>query len=145
MINQEVLIRKARTDNIGARAKECATKLCDSKLMAELELSDMHELDAQYHRNCLVVYNWACNADSKVKSCSSSSSEVSAEPLALAELVAYINKQSEKIQAPMFKLSDFANIYDAKLQQVSSDSESSSKANSTRLKVKLLELVPNLK
>ena len=47
-----------------------------------------------------------------MKSGYSTSSEVSTEAVALAELVAYINEQSEEIQAPMFKLSDLAKMYD---------------------------------
>ena len=89
-------MHKARTDNIDVHVKECATTICDSKLDAMLALFDMHALDAHHHINCLVdVYNRTGNADSKVKSGSSSSGEVSAEAVALAELVAYINKQSQ--------------------------------------------------
>ena len=44
---------------------ECATKLCDTVLLAKLAVSDMHALDAQYHRNCLIaVYNHMCSKQS---------------------------------------------------------------------------------
>jgi len=51
-------MHKTRTKMIDDRVRECATKLCDTALLAKLAVSDMHALDAQYHRNCLIgLYN----------------------------------------------------------------------------------------
>jgi len=85
--------------------------------MAKLASSDMHTLDAQYHLKCLVdVYNWARNSDSKVKTGSSSSSEVSAETVALVELAAYcISMSSQTKSKPPCLNSDLAKINDARL------------------------------
>ena len=44
-------LHKASTTDIDTHVRECATKLNDSGLLAKLAMSDMHALDALYHRN----------------------------------------------------------------------------------------------
>ena len=51
-------LHNANTTDIDAHVRECATKLNDSRLLAKLAMSEIHTLDAQYHRKCLVaLYN----------------------------------------------------------------------------------------
>ena len=51
-------IHEASTMDIDSRVRECAFKLCDTKLLAKLAMSDMHALHARYHRKCLIaLYN----------------------------------------------------------------------------------------
>ena len=50
-------MHRASTKNIDSHVRECATKLCDTSLLAKLATSDMHALDAKYHRKyvCYMV------------------------------------------------------------------------------------------
>ena len=53
-------MHRASTKNIDSHVRECATKLCDTSLLAKLATSDMHALDTKYHRKCLIaLYNRA--------------------------------------------------------------------------------------
>ena len=68
------------------------------------------------------------------------SPSISADSIALAELVTCINEQTEEIDAPVFQLSTLTKKYQDRIEKLGSEK----KANSTRLKNKLLDLVPGL-
>ena len=44
-------MHKTSSENVDSHVRKCATKLCDTSLLAKLATSDMHALDAQYHKN----------------------------------------------------------------------------------------------
>ena len=87
-------MHKASTENIDSRVRECATKLCDTSLLAKLATSDMHALDAQYHRKCLIaLYNRMrkhCKDDARF----TGNNSMSVEAVALAELVSYMEESA---------------------------------------------------
>ena len=121
---------------------ECATKLCDTVLLAKLAVLDMHALDAQYHRNCIIaLYN---RMRSKQSNCQGGGTKsMSVEAVALAELVSYMEESAQNDDiVPVFKLSDLTKLYTERLRQL--DVEVSSRINSTRLKEWLLAAVPDL-
>ena len=136
-------MHKARTENIDSQVKECATKLCDTSLLAKLATSDMHALDAQYHRKCLIaLYNRMrkhCKDDANFLSDNS----MSMEAVALAELVPYMEDSAlDGDTVPVFKLSDLIKLYMERLKQLGV--EVSGRINSTRFKDRLLTAVPDL-
>ena len=137
-------MHKASTENIDSRVRECATKLCDTALLAKLATSDMHALDAQYHRKCLIsLYNRMrkhCRDDGSF----SGDNSMSVEAVALAELVSYMEESAlDDDTVPVFKLSDLIKLYTERLRQLGV--EVSSRINSTRLKNRLLTAVPDLR
>ena len=137
-------MHKARTKMIDSRVRECATKLCDTALLAKLAVSDMHALDAQYHRNCLIgLYNRMRSKQSDCQDSTPHTNSMSVEALALAELVSYMEESAEDDSTvPVFKLSDLTKLYTELLNQLGV--EVSGRVNSTRLKERLLAAVPDL-
>ena len=105
-------MHKASTKNIDNHVRECATKLCDTSLLAKLATSDMLALDAQYHRKCLIAL---CNR--MRKHCSdetkfTDNNSMSVEAVALAELVSYMEELTQDDDTvPLFKLSDLIKLY----------------------------------
>ena len=135
-------MHKSRTKMIDSRVRECATKLCDTALLAKLAVSDMHALDAQYRRNCLIAfYN---RMHSKQSNCQGGGTKsMSIEAVALAELVPYVEESAQNCDTvPVFKLLDLTKLYIERLRQLGI--EVSSRINSTRLKERLLSAVPDL-
>ena len=137
-------LHRASTTNIDKRVRECAERLCDIPLLAKLAMSDMHALDAYYHRSCLLaLYNRARQHNDKPDSlCGSQSMSITA--VVLAELASYIEELTHHDNTiPVFKLSDMVKLYANRLSQLGI--EISSRINSTRLKERLLAIVPGLK
>ena len=76
---------------IDSRVRECATKLSDTALLAKLAVSDMHALDAKYHRNCLIgLYNRMRSHQSNSENGTSHTNSISVEASALDELMSYM-------------------------------------------------------
>lgn len=82
-------LHKACIQVIDRRIRECAIVLCDSKLQGKLAMTDMHALDALYHKQCLVtLYNHMRKHLSTESS--SSDSSISVESVVHAELASFI-------------------------------------------------------
>ncbi len=131
-------LHEAATFQIDKRVKECATILEDTNLLAKLSAAeDMVALDAKYHAKCLAsLYNRARSAKSKQQS-SASECEV-ASRIAFAELVMYIEemRSSDEHCAPVFKLSDLAQLYVVRMEQLGVKLDE--RVHTTRLKERLL-------
>ena len=110
-------LHKASTLELDARVRKCALELQDKLLLAKLSLGDIVAQDAEYHIKCLVaLYNRARAS----KSCSSDC-DVDAinHGVAFAELVSYMEEtRIDNLVAPIFKLSDLANLYSSRLEQL---------------------------
>ena len=136
-------MHKASTENIDSRVRECATKLCDTSLLAKLATSDMHALDAQYHRKCLIALYNRMRKHCKDVANFSSDNSMSVEAVALAELVSYMEESAlDEDTVPVFKLSDLIKLYTERLRQLGF--EVSGRINSTRFKNRLLTAAPDL-
>jgi len=133
-------LRRAATFAVDSNVRAAATKLQDHKLLSKLASGDMHALDAYYHPSCLTaLYNRVRNIRPLKEQEDSESSQVSLEAIALAELVMYI----EEATRPMvFQLSDLAKMYSCLLEQLGGHVPG--RVNSTRLKDRLLALIPEL-
>ena len=126
-------LHKASTKEIDAHVRECAIKLNDDSLLAKLAMSNMHALDAQYHRKCLVaLYNrMRQHSSDDFKSNHGKSITVQAETLAELALCIEEAAQNEDM-ASVFKLSDLTKLYAERLNQLGHST--GSRVNSTRLK-----------
>ena len=110
-------LHKASTLELDARVRKCALELQDKPLLAKLSSGDMVAQDAEYHIKCLVtLYNRArasksCNSDSDVDAVN--------HGIAFAELVSYMEEAcDDHLVAPVFKLSDLANLYSSRLEKL---------------------------
>ena len=87
-------MHKASTDSIDSRVRECATKLCDTSLLVKLATLDMHALDAQYHRKCLISLYNRIRKHCRDEASFSGDNSMSVEAVALAELVSYMEEST---------------------------------------------------
>ena len=122
---------KAVTTNVSDNVKACATALRDTRLLAKLARSDMHALNAVYHKPCIVALYNRMRKHLHTQSPSSETS-MSVEALALAELASSVEGSGNNDgSASMFKLSDLVKLYSSRLKEMGCDIEN--RVNSTRL------------
>ena len=104
--------------------------------------TDLVAQNAKYHRNCLTeLYNRERRAQETTTSESSQEAEMRA--LALAELVSYIEESKDPELSPVFRLADLMKMYTNRLEQMGVIL--TNRPNSTRLKEKILQMVPGLR
>ncbi len=132
---------KASTFGIDVNVRQCALKLEDKRLLAKLIAGDLIAQDAQYHPQCLVsLYNRA----RETKLSEKTDADAINNGIALAELVSYIEDVSlDNLVAPVFKLTDLANLYGTRLQQLGTKVEG--RIHSTDLKNRILGYFPDMK
>ena len=100
----------------------------------------MIALEAKYHTKCLLnLYDRAKQADN-----TRIAPDAHLHGIAFAELVSYMEEycEEENVSAA-FKLSDLVNTYKARLEQLGVVVEG--RIHSTRLKIRLLSVFPDLK
>ena len=129
-------LHNASTYDIDRKVRQCALELNDTALLAKLAPADMVALEAKYHTRCLAaLYN-------RARAATSSSSGIYS--IAFAELVAYMEDfQTEASIAPVFKLADLAQMYKTRLEQLGVEIDG--RVHTSRLKLRLLSVIPNLK
>ena len=131
------VLHEAATFQIDERVRTCAKLLQDTELIAKLSAGDMVALEAKYHTKCLVgLYNRARKA--KSQRLNGACEEEVASRIAFAELVMYIEEihNSDEQQAPVFKLSDLAQLYVSRMEQLGVKLDA--RVHTTRLKQRLL-------
>lgn len=129
-------IHEAATHQIYKRVHTCAVLLEDTALLAKLSAGDMVAQDAKYHSKCLAsLYNRARSVKSRGE-VTDKTDEFSG--IAFAELVIYIEevRQADELGAPVFKLSDLAQLYSSRMEQLGVKLET--RVHTTRLKDRLL-------
>lgn len=135
-------LHKPSTLELDARVRKCALELQDKPLLAKLSSGDRVAQDAEYHIKCLLtLYNRARAS----KSCSSDR-DVDAinHSIAFAELVSYMEEaRVDNLVAPIFKLSDLANLYSSRLERLGT--KLPGRVHSTKLKNRILAYVPDMK
>ena len=125
--------------------KTCAQLLEDTELLAKLSVGDMVALEAKYHTKCLVgLYNRARRAKAKSGLKSTGEEDIMSR-IAFAELVMYIEetRYSDEDQAPVFKLSDLAQLYVSRMEQLGVKVDT--RVHTTRLKQRLLAQFTDMK
>ena len=130
-------LHEAATFQVDKRVKACAVLLEDTELLAKLSTADMVALEAKYHTKCLVsLYNRARKAKAEGHRDTDETEALSG--IAFAELVMYIEemRQLDEERAPVFKLSDLAQLYTSRLEQLGVKLDA--KVHTTRLKQRLL-------
>ena len=137
-------LHEAATFQVNERVKACAVLLEDTELLAKLSTADMVALQAKYHTKCLVsLYNRARKAKAEGHTDINETEALSG--IALAELVMYIEemRQLDEERAPVFKLSDLAQLYTSRLEQLGVKLDV--KVHTTRLKQRLLTQFTDMK
>ena len=117
--------------------RSCAELLEDTELLAKLSAGDMVALDAKYHTKCLVkLYNRARKV--KAEKIQNTNDQEVMSKVAFAELVMYIEevRYSSEDKAPIFKLSDLAQLYVSRMDQLGINLDK--RIHTTRLKHRLL-------
>ena len=124
------------------RVKQCAQDLQKTKLLAKLAGgSDLIALNAVYHPGCLArLYNEHVKLMS-IKSPEDEQRRI-AEGIVLNELVSFMESSRGEDTAPHFLLSDLVKTYTARLREFEVDIPD--RVNSTRLKEKILNMMPSL-
>ena len=132
---------------IDESVRACATRLCDTKLLAKLAISDMQSLKSRYHQKCLQqLYNRdkvlrerlskELPSDDVAIECNLPASE-----LAIAEMISFILEDSRTKLEPAYKLADLRKMHQMKMNQLD---PLLPVTHGTRLKERLLEAVPGL-
>ena len=134
------MLRNASTFQVDVRVRQCAVKLQDTALLAKLSAGDMIAQEAKYHTQCLVsLYNKAREV------ATSDQREVDSEchDIAFAGLISYIEEaRMDSLVVPVFKLTDLANMYSNRLEQLGNDL--AGRVHSTRLKERILAYLPDM-
>ena len=119
--------------------KACATKTRNTELLAKLaSASDLHAMDAYYHRACYLSLKNEARSLERSVSATESGIGTMFNPLVIAELTAYI-VDSQRI----FPLSEAKTINVEKMKELDKTIDPQS-IHSTRFKEKLLKLEPEL-
>ena len=83
-------LHRASTYSVDSTIKSWATKTRNTELLAKLaSASDMHAMDAYYHRTCYVGLENSARSTDRAES-SARSDLCAFDPLVMAELVAYV-------------------------------------------------------
>ena len=136
-------LHEASTFQIDRRMRECAALVEDTLLLARLSMSDMVALEGKYHAKCLLaLYNCARRVKTDAQQGIDRECEISG--IVVAELVMYIEEtRLDASTAPVFKLADLAHLYKFRMEQFGIMSDS--RANTTRLKQRVLAHFPDLR
>ncbi|KAG0715668.1 hypothetical protein GWK47_011424 [Chionoecetes opilio] len=132
-------LHEAATKELDKNVRRCATELGDTELLAKLSEGDMIAIEAKYHRNCLrALYN-------KIRPAALKDADADRlHGIAFAELVVFMeDMHADEDNAPVFKLSDVANLYKTRLEQLGATV--TNKIHTTRLKDRLLSVLPDLR
>ena len=130
-------IHEVATFQVNENVHACAVLLEDTELLAKLSTADMAALEAKYHTKCLVdLYNHTRKA--KANRCKGTDESETISRIVFAELVLYIEEvcQHNVERAPVFKLSDLARLYTARMEQIGIKLDM--RPHTTRLKQRLL-------
>ena len=135
-------LHEVTTFELDTKVRQCAMKLQDTVLLAKLSAGDMIAQEAKYHSRCLVtLYNRA--RDFKSAGDKDTDEEKMHHGLAFASLLSYIEdiKASDDV-APIFKMTDLADLYDSRLKQLGTNM--GNRIHTTKLKNRILAYFPDL-
>ena len=138
------VMHQALTDSKGIdrTVEDYAKAVNDAKILAKLAKGDMHSQSAVYHKDCLsALHN---KARSHKTEHSKTEKHTYSESIALSELVTFIEETrlDEGVHL-YFNLADLAKLYHKRLEQLGVSIPK--RINTTRLKERLLDRMPNLK
>lgn len=137
-------LHEAMTPRITHRVRQCALKIQDQKLIAQLSHSDLVAQEAKYHTNCLAtLYN---ASKRKTEEGEKENFDSVSHGIALAELIGYIEDTKLSVTvndiAPVFKLADLLKLYTDRLVELGV--EITGRIHSTDLKNRILANMPGL-
>ena len=137
-------LHEAMAPRITQRVRQCALKLQDQKLIAQLSHCDLVAQEAKYHANCLVKLYNASNR--KTEEDKKENFNGVSHGIAFAELIAYIEDKKFSVTvndiAPVFKLADLVKLDTERLVELGV--ETTWRIHSTDLKNRILANMPGL-
>ena len=136
-------LHEAATFLVDKWVKTSAELLEDTELLSKLSTGDMVALEAKYHTKCLEgLYNRARKV--MAKGLKSTGEEEVMSRIAFTELVMYIEEThySDEDKAPVFKLSDLAQLYVSRTEQLGIKVDT--RVHTTRFKQHLLVQFTNM-
>ena len=135
-------LHEAMKPRITHRARQCALKLQDQKLISQLSHSDLVAQEAKYHSNCLIKLYNASNR--KTEEDEKENFDRVSHGIALVELLGYIEDITLSVKdiAPVFKLVDLLQLYTDRLVELGV--EITGRIHSTDLKNRILAYMPGL-
>ena len=116
-----------------------ANTLQDRNLIGKLSEGDTIATEAIYHKKCYTTLYTRYRSFQRNHEAATKYLNISAESIAFAELVAYMEEFSEEVNT--FKLSELVRMYSCRLEELG---ERKGRINNTRLKNNLMETIPNL-
>ena len=97
-------LTQAQTFDLDKKVRNCATELCDEKLLAMLAEGDMIAVEALYHKTCLISLYNRLREIKDSKSIKDSEDEI-IEGIVLTEIIDYLKDSCEFSDSmPIFKL-----------------------------------------
>ena len=129
------------TSNLDSNVRKMATEMRDTKLLAKLSVGDMTASDALYHKKCHTVLHTRYRSFVR-KNTKGSGDSMQPESIALVELISYLEEMKcVDGKYTLFRLADLMKLYRERLTQLG---DSMKRPNSTHIKNKLLERLPQL-
>lgn len=134
----EKSLHNVSTFELDIRVRQCAHELQDRSLLAKLSAGDLIAQEAKYHKDCLTsLYN-----KSRDKIDVTDESDIN-HGIAFAGLISFIEEMRVNSNvAPVFKLTDLVNLYEARLKQLGTDM--TTLVHSTRLKNRIITYFPDM-
>lgn len=130
----------ACTFTIDQTIREYAEIVQDRSLLGKLSEGDMHALDAKYHSSCkLTLYNKSKKA---LAERGINDAHEQNELTVLSQLLSFIEEERESKSMSLFKMSELCKVYDSQFREL--HCSYNKKVHTTRLKERLLHMVPNL-
>ena len=137
-------LTQAQTLGLDRKVRDAATALTDQRLLAKLSEGDLVATEARYHLSCLAALYNRLRRIPETDSAEETESSITAG-MVLGEILDYIKDSYQAAETiPVFKLSNLKSLYCQRLQFYGASMESIQKVHSSRLKEKILSLMPEL-
>lgn len=134
----------AQTLEVDERIRFVAKELNDCKILAKLAEGDVVAIEALYHKKCLSNFYNRLRSKQRSQSYFEKSDELT-EGIAFSELIDYIYFTLETSdEVPVFKLCNLKTLFCEILSNYGASSDYITKIHSTRLKLKILDKIPEL-
>ena len=138
--SSQTKLHNVQTLEMDCKVRKQAALLKDLELLRKLAPGDMVATESKYHKNCLAAFCRRKPVSDSVDS--SEDSLIQIHSLALAELVAYIENFCEaEDDAPVFSMPFLSRLYSSSVKKLGLEDGN---VHSTRLRNKLLEIIPGL-
>lgn len=136
-------LHRCETKEIDEHIKNCAESIGEWRTLGLLSEGDLIAQAGKYHAKCLVsLYNRARKAQCQTDV---NRQEMACESVAFADLLSYMQSKLAESETFVFKMSHLRQQYTERLTELLGPSWNTQVPHSTRLRLKILAHLPNLK